>query len=473
MTHIVIVGNGPAAHRLAERVLRHGHDGTITILGAETEPAYNRVLLSSVLDRSLPAEAIRLPELPGQVQVQLGAEATGINRARRVVHTSTGVTHRYDKLVLATGAKPRVPDVPGLADADTVTTLRTLADCERITRLAGTSGKVVVLGGGVLGVEAARGLAGRGVDVTLVHPQPSLMDRQIDHTGGQLLANHLRKLAVAMRLGRGAAEYAAGKLTLDDGEVLAADVVVACAGVIPETGLALAAGLTVRHGVVVDDEMRTDDPHIHALGDCAEHDGQVHAMITPAWDQAETLARLLTGTSTRYTGTPAITRLKARDIDLVALGDARELDRPGPDTELVTLSDPSRGRYAKLALRDNRIDGAVLLGFSQAIATISQLHDRGQPVPSDRLGLLLGTAAATERAAPAELPDDAVVCRCNNVTKKALTDAWRAGARSVGDIAQATRATTGCGSCTDDVRRVCSSLKSSAEPELTEQEGAA
>jgi assimilatory nitrate reductase electron transfer subunit len=168
-----------------------------------------------------------------------------------------------------------------------------------------------------------------------------------------------------------------------------------------------------------------------------------------------------------------IVRLKARGIDLVSVGSVDGLHSPDADIELVTLSDPARGRYAKLALQDQRITGAVLLGFPQAIASISQLHDRGLPVPSDRLGLLLGNAAATQRAATADLPDDAVVCQCNNVTKKSLVRAWHNGARELASLAKATRATTGCGTCTDDVRRICGSLKATTGSELTEQEGAA
>jgi assimilatory nitrate reductase electron transfer subunit len=473
MSHVLVLGNGPAAHRLVERLHHHGHDGAITVLGAESAPAYNRVLLSSVLGGTLSPDAVRLPALPEHVGVHVGVQATSIDRARRVVHTNNDVSHRYDTLVLATGAQPRIPNVPGLTSGENVTTLRTLADCARIAGWTTTSRKVAVLGGGVLGVEAARGLADAGNDVTLVHPQPHLMDRQIDHTGGRLLADHLRALGVELRLGRRAAEHQPGKLVLDDGDIVEADGVVVCTGVTPETGLALAAGLTVRHGVVVDDLLRTDDPHVHAIGDCAEHDGETPGLVTPAWEQAEVLARILTGSDAHYHGTSAVTRPQVRGIDLASLGGTAGLDSPLADTELVTLSDPTRGRYAKLALRDHRVEGAVLIGFGHAIASLTQLHDRGHPVPSDRLGLLLGTAASTERAAPAELPGDAVICRCNNVTKNELTEAWHRGARTLDDLAQATRATTGCGSCTDDVRRVCGALKPSAGPELTEQEGAA
>ncbi|GAB3290042.1 FAD-dependent oxidoreductase [Parasphingorhabdus pacifica] len=471
MSDVLIIGNGPAAHRLAERLHHHGHSGAITVLGAEPRPAYNRILLGSVLDHTLTASAVTLPELPEGVRVELGVTVTEIDTAEKLARTDDGQTHHYDELVLATGARARIPDTPGVltgADeyADGVVTMRTLDDCERINDSAANA---VVLGGGILGVEVARGLQGRGVEVTLVHPKPYPMDRQLDPVGGRMLTSSLNDLGARTRLDRKAVAYEPGKLTLDDGEVLAADVLVLCTGVVPETELAEPAGLAVGRGVVVDDRLGTSDPHVHALGDCAEHRGDVPGLIAPAWDQAEVLAQVLTGAQARYSGTSTVTRLKARGIDLASIGSVAALD--SPDAELVTLSDPARGRYAKLALQDERVTGAVLLGFPQAIASISQLHDRDLPVPFDRLGLLLGTATA-ESSAPTEVPADSVVCRCNNVTKKALIRAFDNGAREVADLAKATRATTGCGGCTDDVRRMCGSLKTNGS-ELTEQEGAA
>ena len=468
MSHVLVIGNGPAAHRLVERLRHHEHHGPITVLGQEPRPAYNRVLLASVLDGTLSPDSVTLPE--SEAQVRLGVTATAIDPARRLVRTTTGVVHRYDELVLATGARATVPGIAGVRSrngglADGVTTLRTLADCERI---AGDAQRAVVLGGGVLGVETARGLQGRGIDVTLVHPQPHPMDRQLDAAGGELLAEHLRGMGVATELGRRAVTYRPGELVLDDGRVLRADALVLCTGVRPETDTAGTAGLAVGRGVLVDDRMRTTDPHVHAIGDCAEHDGLVPGLIAPAWEQADVLAQVLTGGHARYAPAGSVTRLKARGIDLSAIGAASSLDGSRTDVELVTVADPARGRYAKLALRRDRVAGAVLIGFPQAGAAIGQLHERDLPVPADRLGLLLG-GGAPERSAPAELADDAVLCRCNNVTKNRLVRAFHDGARDAGALARATRATTGCGGCGDEVRRLCGALLETS----TEQEGAA
>lgn len=296
MKRVVIVGNGPAAHRLVERLRARGHTGPVVVLGDEPHPAYNRVLLGSVLSRSLPAEALRLPDV--DAEVRLGVAATGIDRDRRVVRTSTGEEVGYDVLVLATGARARLPEITGLP-ADRLRPLRTVADCEHIARVPGP---VVVLGGGVLGVEAALALRSRGRQVAVVHPRPHPMDRQLDATGGRLLAERLTELGVALHQGRKAVAYRSGALVLDDGAEVPAQLVVACTGVVPETALAERAGLRVRRGIVVDDRLRTGDPRIHAIGDCAEHHGRTPGLIGPAWEQADALAGLLCGADTRYPG---------------------------------------------------------------------------------------------------------------------------------------------------------------------------
>ncbi|MCX4628711.1 FAD-dependent oxidoreductase [Streptomyces sp. NBC_01443] len=451
---VLVVGGGPAAQRFAERLHHHGHRGGITVLGAEPQAPYHRALLGSVLDGTLPAPALALPALPAGIRLHTGVTVTRIDRARRLVHSTDGTAgsvHRYDTLVLATGSRPAVPRIPGLP-AGGATALRTLADAERCA--AAPPGAAVVLGGGLLGVEAAAALRRAGHEVALVHRGPHPLHRHLDAAAGALLTRRLADLGVDVHAGRTAAAYCPGKLTLDDGLVLAADTLLLCTGTVPETALARRAGLTVAAGVVVDGLLRTDDPRIHAIGDCAEHPGDTAGHLEPAWAQAESLARQLTGSAAAYAGTRQITRLRVPGVDLVRLGRGG----PAPEgAEVVAFTDPARGRYARLTLHGQRITGAVLLGLPRAIAAVSRLYELDLPVPAGRLELLLGIAPAAPGVG--ELPGDAVVCRCNNVTKHTVTEACRAGAADLAQIAATTRATTGCGGCTDVVRALCAAVR--------------
>jgi assimilatory nitrate reductase electron transfer subunit len=461
---VVVVGYGMAGSRLAEEIRRRDPAAervALTVVGAESHPAYNRVLLSAVLGGSLSPDAVRLHDADWaaahHIDLRTGTAATTLDRAARRLTLADGSEVDYDALVLATGSGPVVPPTEGLVTDDGlapgVVTFRTLDDCATILASCRPGAPVAVLGGGLLGLEAARGLAGRGSLVTVVHPVGHLMERQLDPAAGAVLARTLAGLGIEVRLGVLAARYVPGDgLKLADGTQVAADLVVVSAGVRPATMLAQDAGLAVDGGVVVDDALRTSDPRVHAIGDCARHPGTVSGLVQPAWEQAEVLADLLTGVNpaARYRGTPVVTRLKARDIDLASLGDVRE----DGDAEVLLLTDAARGRYAKLVLRDERVAGAILLGSPDAAATITHLYDRGVPAPSDRLALLLGRTASPAATSPADLPAAATVCRCNTVSKRQLVAAWRAGARSAADLASATRATTGCGGCRDAVRGI-------------------
>ncbi|MFT7840815.1 FAD-dependent oxidoreductase [Saccharothrix sp. BKS2] len=467
MRNVVVVGYGMAGARLADEIRRRdpGADRVaVTVLGDEDHPAYNRVLLSSVVAGSLTADAVRLHDADWaarhRVDLRLGEPVSKIDRTRRVVHVGDGEVP-YDALVLATGARSWVPPTEGLLDGDGamapgVVAFRSLDDCALIVEKASPGTPVAVIGGGLLGLEAARGLAGRGCLVTVVHPVGHLMERQLDPGAGRVLARTLEGLGIEFRLGALAGRYVPGEgLELVDGTSVPADLVVVSAGVRAETALAEQAGLEVDRGVLVDDALRTSDPRVHAIGDCAQHVGTVSGLVQPAWEQAAVLADRLTGAApaARYAGTTVVTRLKARDVDLAALGDVH-VDVDCPDAEVLCFQDPARGRYAKLVLRDDRVTGAIVLGAPDAAAAITQLYDRGLAAPTDRLALLLGRALPTAgggEASPADLPASAVVCRCNTVSKGQLVGAWRAGATTVSALAEVTRAGTGCGGCKDAV----------------------
>jgi assimilatory nitrate reductase electron transfer subunit len=264
---------------------------------------------------------------------------------------------------------------------------------------------------------------------------------------------------------------------LDDGTAIPADLVVVAAGVRSRTELGVEMGLHVDRAVVVDDRLATSVPHVHAIGECAQHRGEVPGLVQPGWDQARVLADVLTGADPEavYEGTSVLTRLKAHDIDLASMGTV-DVDVHDPGHEVLSFTDPSRGRYAKLVLRQERLIGAILLGVGDAAGALTQLYDTGAVVPRDRLSLMLGRAitrsSAIESVNLAEMPGTAVVCRCNTVTKGSIVRAFGSGADTVAAIAEATRATTGCGSCKGAVDGLCSWLRSS-EPTPPERAAAA
>src|SRR6266508_4252709 len=344
--------------------------------------------------------------------------------ASREVTATDGSLFGYDALVLATGSRPWLPPIDGLAGAGAVG-FRTLDDCREILARAEVGRRAVVLGGGLLGLEAARGLAARGMAVDVVHAAGHLMERQLDADAGGVLARTVRDLGIRVRTDAVAVSAAPGRLRLAD-------------------------------GVVVDDSLRTSDPHVYAIGDCAEHAGRVYGFVAPAWDQARVAAEVITGGSGRYAGSRLVTRLKAAGVDLAVLGDTAHLP-DDPEAETVGFTDSAAGTYQKLVVRDGRVSSAILLGDNPTVGAVIQLYDRGARIPGDRRSLLLGFTGGTVEAdeSPARMPDRAVICRCNSVTKGAITKAWLAGARTADAVSGATRACTGCGTCRDAVEGLC------------------
>jgi assimilatory nitrate reductase electron transfer subunit len=267
-----------------------------------------------------------------------------------------------------------------------------------------------------------------------------------------MLSEQLEQAGITVIGGKTAARHAAGRLQLEDGTTLHADTLVLCTGATPDTALARAAGLHVHDGTVVDDQLRTSDPRIHAIGNSAEHNGQVVDNLSATWEQAETLAEILTGRTAAYRPRPSALRLRTDVADVSTIGSLADLHRPG--TRLISLTDQANRRYARLALRDERVVAAVLFGLPQAIATIGLLHRRKERLPSDRLGLLLDLPPRPASDS-AEANEDAQICLCNNVRKQTLLRAWRAGSRTVTALAEATRAATGCGGCRRSVAELC------------------
>ncbi|MGQ4417549.1 NAD(P)/FAD-dependent oxidoreductase [Streptomyces sp. SAS_269] len=418
-TRVVVIGAGLAGVRLARRL---GELGTPALLvGEEEHRPYNRVLLAEVLAGRYAPEVIALPASGGLRR----ARVTGIDRAARRLRCADGSLIGYDTLVLATGSNPVLPPLRGLfmddylasahraggparspgrgsggcppegqSTADRglpegVHAFRTMDDCLGLSKAVRPGARAVVVGGGLLGVSAARALAVRGAQVVLAQQSERLMERQLDPNASRLVLRHLTDLGVEVHTECRVRDVACvggavRSVEMADGYALDADLVVLACGVHPRTGLAEQAGLAVRKGVLVDDELRTSDPHIHAIGDCAEHDGTVYGLATPALEQAEALAALLAGdVGAHYSGTRSLTRLTLTGpdspFDLAAFGETEA--RPGDD--VVQLADATRGTYRKVVVRDDRLVGGVLVGELGTVGALARAWEGAEPLPGD------------------------------------------------------------------------------------------
>ncbi|MET8789673.1 FAD-dependent oxidoreductase [Streptomyces pseudogriseolus] len=385
---VVVIGSGLAGVRLARRL---GELGTpVTLIGEEEHPPYNRVLLAEVLAGRYRPEVIALPA-PAEL---VRARVTGIDRDRRTVVCADGAEIAYGRLVLATGSNPVLPPLRGLFTADHelpegVHAFRTLDDCLGLSAAVRPGVRAVVIGGGLLGVSAARALAVRGAQVVLAQQSERLMERQLDPAASALVRRHLTGLGVEVHTECRVRDVrcvggAVRSVEMADGYALDADLVVPACGVHPRMSLAQAAGLDVAKGVVVDDELRTSDPYIHAVGDCVQHAGTVYGLATPALEQADALAALLAGdTAARYTGTRSLTRLTLTGpdspFDLAAFGETEVL--PGDD--VVQLADATRGTYRKVVVRDDRLVGGVLVGELGTVGALARAWEGAEPLPSD------------------------------------------------------------------------------------------
>ncbi|MEU6771383.1 FAD-dependent oxidoreductase [Streptomyces sp. NPDC046759] len=387
-TRVVVIGAGLAGVRLARRL---GELGTPALLvGEEEHPPYNRVLLAEVLAGRYAPEVIALPAPEGLLR----ARVTGIDRAARTVGCADGSSIAYDTLVLATGSNPVLPPLRGLFTADHqlpegVHAFRTMDDCLGLAEAVRPGVRAVVVGGGLLGVSAARALAVRGAQVVLAQQAERIMERQLDPDASRLVLRHLTDLGVEVHTECRVRDVrcvagAVRSVEMADGYALDADLVVLACGVHPRTGLAEQAGLGVHRGILVDDALRTSDPHIHAVGDCVQHDGTVYGLAAPAVEQADALAELLAGNpGARYCGTRSLTRLTltgpGSPFDLAAFGETEA--RPGDD--VVRLADATRGTYRKVVVRDDRLVGGVLVGELGTVGALARAWEGAEPLPSD------------------------------------------------------------------------------------------
>lgn len=500
---MVVIGFGPVAARLVDDLRPAVRDRRLQLLviGAEPVPAYNRIMISELALGRVDRESMIMAdpqELAADgVRLRLGTEVVAIDRDRRYVSLDDGDQYAYDLLVFATGANARVPSLIGLrlptsgtspALPGAVTVLRDLADAKRLSAMVAPGRRLVVLGGGVLGMEVALAAAEAGARTTLVHTGRVPMERNLDPTAAAIVSRQLRRQQVAV-IAEATAEAVrlrhnrfAG-LMLADGRQIDGDALVLCCGATARTELADRSGLACDNGILVDHELRSvSDPSISAIGDCARArctDGACRecaattgpsGLIGPGWAQAAWLARrLLTdldhgpaGMAAPAAGAP-VTVVKAAGLSVVSAGilDVDPLDSLLDDNDLrvAQWSDPEQGRYAKMITRSGRLEGMICVGLPRTAAELTLLYERGAELPSDRSALLRHDGpdhvAGTDPLGP-----DATVCRCNGVSAGQITAAIADGNTSLAAVSRATRAGTGCGSCKD---RICELLPDSSE----------
>jgi nitrite reductase (NADH) large subunit len=471
MKRLVVVGNGMAGVACVEQILKFRQDFEITIFGEETHVNYNRILLSSVLAGEKSAEDIVLNDIDWYVKhgirARLGVRATGVDRRARTVAAADGSVTPYDKLILATGSSAYIPPIEGV-DKRNVHVFRTLDDTRALLEKSRRGCKAVVIGGGLLGLEAARGLQVQGCDVTVVHLMDRLMERQLDCTGGSFLKREMEKLGVRVLLERQtAALLGNGRvegLRFACGSELEADLVVIAAGIRPNAELGRAAGLKVNRGIVVNDYMETSDPDIFAVGECTEHRGQLFGLVAPLLEQGKVLAATITGRrGPAFTGALPVAKLKIMGVDVFSAGN---IDDARPGVEVVRYEDPSLGIYKKLVLRDNRLEGVILVGDASDDHRYTEWLRQGTDLGPHRRHLLFPPPPADAGANVACMSDGETVCGCMGVSKGDIVRAIHEhGINTLAQLKDRTRASTGCGSCGN----LCAQLLRAVAPEFQEE----
>ena len=462
---LVVIGNGMAPGRMLEDLIEKNPDACdITIFNAEPRVNYNRLMLSPVLSGEKSYQDIITHDddwyAERNITLHKASAISAIDRSAKTVTSYNGITCSYDKLVIATGSDPFIIPIPG-KELDGVLTYRDLDDVEAMIEVSKSAGHAVVIGGGLLGLEAAAGLKAQGMDVSVLHLMPTLMERQLDPAAGFLLERAFENLGIKVITKANTHEIMGedGKVTgvkLDDGTELPCKMVVMAVGIKPSAELATSCGLDTNRGILVSDDMRTSDPDIFALGECVEHRGQCYGLVAPLYEMASVIAENLIDGTSEYTGSVTATKLKVTGIDLYSAGDFAE----GEDREEIVLRDASGGIYKRLVLKDNKIIGAVLYGDTADGPWFFDLLKKGADISEMRDTLIFGQAyqggeALDPLAAVAALPDDAEICGCNGVCKSKITGKIsELGLTTLDDVRAHTKASASCGTCTGLVEQL-------------------
>ncbi|KAA0591873.1 nitrite reductase (NADH) large subunit [Azospirillum lipoferum] len=462
---LVVVGNGMAGMKTVEELLAKAPGRfDITVFGAEPLPNYNRIMLSPVLAGEKTFDQIVLNSREwydaNGITLLTGEPVEGIDREGKTVVSQSGRVVPYDRLLIATGSMPFIIPVPG-STLPGVIGFRDLADVDAMLAAAAKGGRAVVIGGGLLGLEAANGLRVKGMDVTVIHLMPTLMERQLDPSAGMLLQRELERRGIEVLTGADTAEIVGedwvSAVRLKDGRELPADIVVMAVGIRPNMALGKAAGLECGRGIRVDDQMRTSDPSIYAVGECVEHRGLTYGLVAPLFEMAKVLAHdLAGGEGAAYAGSVTSTKLKVTGVDVFSAGDFSG----GEGTEDIVFRDAARGVYKRLVLKDGKLLGAVLYGDTKDGAWYFSLLKDGADVSAERDTMIFGQGfgsadAGDPNAAIAALPDSAEICGCNGVCKGAIVKAiTEKGLTSLDEVKAHTKASASCGGCSGTVERL-------------------
>ena len=455
--NLVIIGNGMVGHHLVKTLIEQ--DGaspwTIHVFAGENRPAYDRVRLSALFDDQTPEDLCLSPAQwyqDNRVALHLNDEVVEIDRNNKTVITAGGARQDYDALVLATGSYPFVPPIPG-HDHEHCLVYRTVDDLDAIKRCAGGAKRGVVVGGGLLGLEAANALRLLGLETHVVEFAPQLMPVQLDETGGALLRKEVEALGVHIHTGMkteliDAGEAHALRMNFEGQAPLETDMIVFSAGIRPQDSLGRRTGLELgeRGGIVVDNQCRTSDPAIFAIGECALWNNQIFGLVAPGYTMARTVAAVLNNETADFTGADMSTKLKLMGVDVGSVGDAQARTA---GARCYRFQDEVAGVYRKLVVSEDQkyVLGAMLVGDCDAYDTLLQYMLNGIPLPDTPASLILPTGDAAPALGADALPDTATICSCHNVSKGAINEALDGGCCSLGDIKDATQASTGCGGC--------------------------
>jgi len=466
---LVVIGNGMAGARAVEEVLARGggEQFDIVMFGDEVYGNYNRILLSNLLNGSQTQDDILINPLDwyreNGIKLHSGERVEAVDRAAKVVVSSNGVREHYDKLLIATGSRAFIPPMAGAYASEGklkkgVFGYRTIDDCAAIVDYAKKSKVVVTIGGGLLGLEAARAMTVLGCQSHVVHLAGHLLEMQLDTTAGAILKKAMEGMGIQVHLKKLTGEVKGSDkvegLLFKDDTSLDCDMVIVAAGIRPNSEIGVRAGLTVERAIVVDNHMRSvDDPDVYVVGECAQHRGRIYGLVAPLWDQGKVFADHVTerNTSSVYLGSKLATKLKVMGIELASMGATEPSEERD---EVIQFTEPKKGTYKKLIVRDGRLVGSILMGDISKAAYLMQAFDRDSPLPEERLSLLFDLGTPSAKITLDEMPADAQVCYCNGITKGAIGACVAAGKRSTKAVMDTTRAGMGCGSCKSLVKEV-------------------